>query len=105
VTNALAGTIKLVPGANDLAALHERAIPQKDQLCGPFWGALVLAVAGQPTDQDEVALRAGTTLAEGPAPHPAPITASLSRSHPTSSPLERLRQGSRGASRSCLRIL
>jgi uncharacterized protein DUF6885 len=61
----IAGSVKLVPGARDLAALHERAIPQKDQLCGPFWGALVLTAAGRPTDQDQVALRAGTTLAEG----------------------------------------
>jgi hypothetical protein len=61
----IAGSIKLVPGARDLAGLHERAIPQKDQLCGPFWGALALTSAGRPTDQDEVALRAGTTLAEG----------------------------------------
>ena len=52
-------------GARDLAGLHETAIPQKDQLCGPFWGALVLAAAGRPADQDEVALEAGTTLAEG----------------------------------------
>jgi hypothetical protein len=61
----VAGSIRLVPGARDLADLHEKAIPQKDQLCGPFWGALVLAAAGHPADQDEVALRAGTTLAEG----------------------------------------
>ena len=61
----VAASIKLVPGAQDLAGLHERAIPQKDQLCGPFWGALALTAAGYPTAQDEVALRAGTTLAEG----------------------------------------
>jgi hypothetical protein len=40
-------------------------MPQKDQLCGPFWGALTLAAAGRPVEQDEVALMAGTTLAEG----------------------------------------
>src|SRR5918998_4582367 len=60
-----AGTVRLVPVARDLAALHEREMPQKDQLCGPFWGALALAAAGHPVGQDEVALRAGTTLAEG----------------------------------------
>ena len=60
-----AGTVRLVPVARDLAALHEREIPQKDQLCGPFWGALALAAAGHPADQGEVALRAGTTLAQG----------------------------------------
>jgi glutamine synthetase len=50
----IAGSVKLVPGAHNLAGLHERAIPQKDQLCGPFWGALTLTAAGHPTDQDEV---------------------------------------------------
>jgi hypothetical protein len=65
VTNPLAGAVKLVPGARDFAGLHEEAIPQKDQLCGPFWGALALTAAGHRVDQDEVALRSGTTLAEG----------------------------------------
>lgn len=65
MTRPAIGSVKLVPGTQDLAGLHERAIPQRDQLCGPFWGALALTAAGRPTDQDEVALRAGTTLAEG----------------------------------------
>ncbi len=59
------GPVRLVPDAPDLAALYESELPQKDQLCGAFWGALALAAAGYPADQDEVALRAGTTLAEG----------------------------------------
>jgi hypothetical protein len=46
----VAGSIRLAPGARDLADLHEKAIPQKDQLCGPFWGALVLAAAGHPAE-------------------------------------------------------
>jgi len=54
-----------MPEPTALAALHARELPQKDQLCGAFWGALALAAAGYPADQDEVALRAGTTLAEG----------------------------------------
>ena len=61
----VAGSIKLVLGTRELARLHEKAMPQKDHLCGPFWGALALTAAGCPTDQDEVALRAGTTLAKG----------------------------------------
>ncbi len=61
----VAGQASLVPEAPDLGALYERELPQKDQLCGAFWGALALAAAGYPVDQDEVALRAGTTLAEG----------------------------------------
>jgi hypothetical protein len=59
------GSAQLVAGPPDLAALHERSLPQKDQLCGPFWGALALTASGHPARQDDVALRAGTILAEG----------------------------------------
>ncbi|HEX2235765.1 MAG TPA: hypothetical protein VHK89_05780 [Actinomycetota bacterium] len=54
-----------------LAALHAREMPQKDNLCGAFWGALVLQAAGvtawngEPVDQDLVALHAGTVLPVG----------------------------------------
>jgi uncharacterized protein DUF6885 len=65
VTSPLAGAVDLVPDPQGFALLHERAIPQKDQLCGPFWGALALAAAGYAVDQDQVAIRAGTRLAEG----------------------------------------
>lgn len=40
-------------------------MPQKDELCGPFWGALVLSASGLPTEAESVALQAGTVLAEG----------------------------------------
>jgi hypothetical protein len=55
----------MVPGPGDFALLHEREMPQKDQLCGAFWGALTLSAADHRTSQEEVALLAGTTLAEG----------------------------------------
>jgi hypothetical protein len=55
----------VIPGPGDFALLHEREMPQKDQLCGAFWGALALSAAGHQTSQEEVALLAGTTLAEG----------------------------------------
>jgi hypothetical protein len=61
----LAGTVGVFPGPPNFALLHEREMPQKDQLCGAFWGALVLSAAGHAASQEEVALRAGTTLAEG----------------------------------------
>ena len=61
----LAGAVGTVPGPPDFALLHEGAMPQKDQLCGAFWASLTLSVAGHPASQEEVALRAGTTLAEG----------------------------------------
>ena len=61
----LVGAGEILPGPGDFALLHERAMPQKDQLCGAFWGALTLSAAGYAAGQEEVALRAGTTLAEG----------------------------------------
>ena len=61
----LAGAVGIFPGPRDFALLHEREMPQKDQLCGAFWGALILSAAGHAASQEEVALRAGTTLAEG----------------------------------------
>ena len=61
----LAGAVGTVPDPPDFALLHEGAMPQKDQLCGAFWGALTLLAAGHPASQEDVALRAGTTLAEG----------------------------------------
>jgi hypothetical protein len=61
----LAGTVGIFPGPRDFALLHERTMPQKDQLCGPFWGALVLSAAGHPASPEDVALMAGTTLADG----------------------------------------
>lgn len=59
------GALRLVPEAPGLGDLYERTVPQKDQLCGPFWGALALTASGHPFDQDRVALHAGTSLAEG----------------------------------------
>ena len=49
----------------EFASLYDAELPQKDQLCGAFWASPVLTASGYPANQDEVALRAGTTLAEG----------------------------------------
>ena len=65
MTGLLAGAGKILTGPGDFALLHETAMPQKDQLCGAFWGALALSAAGHAASQEEVALRAGTTLAQG----------------------------------------
>jgi hypothetical protein len=65
VIGPLAGTLGILPGPRDFSLLHEREMPQKDQLCGAFWGALTLSAAGHAATQEEVALMAGTTLAEG----------------------------------------
>ena len=63
--------VNVVPGLADIGALHARELPQKDNLCGAFWAALVLQAAGfrevggAPLDQDLVALHAGTRLPPG----------------------------------------
>lgn len=63
------GTVSLWSARID--ELHAHAIPQKDNLCGAFWGALVLQAAGvsawneETVDQDLVARGAGTMLPPG----------------------------------------
>jgi uncharacterized protein DUF6885 len=67
-------TVTIVPSFEGLDALHERELPQKDNLCGAFWASLVLraagfdTVAGEEIDQDLVAVRAGTLLPAGEDP-------------------------------------
>jgi len=57
-------------GLEAIASLHARELPQKDSLCGCFWGSLVLRAAGAEArdggllDQDRVAVEAGTVLPE-----------------------------------------
>src|SRR2546421_11696607 len=51
--------------------MHRELMPQKDNLCGAFWGTLVLTAAGlDGVDQDLVALESGTLLPEGGEPPP-----------------------------------
>jgi hypothetical protein len=58
----------LLPGARELLAAHARELPQRDDLCGAFCGALALHAAGigerrgEPLDQDAVALAAGSIV-------------------------------------------
>jgi hypothetical protein len=58
----------LLPGARELLAIHARELPQRDDLCGAFCGALALQAAGiverggEPLDQDAVALAAGSVI-------------------------------------------
>lgn len=60
----------LLPGARALLASHAREVPQRDDLCGAFCGALALRAAGlattpgggEPIDQDVVALAAGSVV-------------------------------------------
>lgn len=88
-----AHAVTVVPGLESLAALHERALPQKDNLCGPFWGALVLQAVGitesegEAVDQEFIALRAGTRLPEGDGAAFVPRGASPRRDYRLAIPL------------------
>jgi hypothetical protein len=61
--------LTLLPGARELLALHARELPQRDDLCGAFCGALALRAggmdlhSGEPLDQDAVAVAAGSVIA------------------------------------------
>jgi hypothetical protein len=58
----------MLAGARELLAAHSRELPQRDDLCGAFCGALALRAAGidgadgEPLDQDAVALAAGSVV-------------------------------------------
>jgi hypothetical protein len=58
----------LLPGARELLAFHASELPQRDDLCGAFCGALALHAAGvelptgEPIDQDTVAAAAGSVV-------------------------------------------
>jgi hypothetical protein len=60
--------ITLLPGARTLLGVHARELPQRDDLCGAFCGALALRAAGikdfggESIDQDAVALAAGSVV-------------------------------------------
>jgi uncharacterized protein DUF6885 len=60
--------LTLLPGARTLLAAHARELPQRDDLCGAFCGALALRAAGiadhggEPLDQDAVARAAGSIV-------------------------------------------
>jgi len=70
--------LELLPGARSLLAAHRRALPQRDDLCGAFCGALALHAAGidshdgEPVDQDAVALAAGSVISALPDPRHLP---------------------------------
>jgi hypothetical protein len=72
-------TLRLLPGARELLEIHARDLPQRDDLCGAFCGALALGAAGivertgEQLDQDAVALAAGSVVSgmreAGTLPH------------------------------------
>ncbi len=58
----------LLAGARELLRMHARELPQRDDLCGAFCGALALGAAGIERggllDQDAVAIAAGSVVSE-----------------------------------------
>jgi hypothetical protein len=74
--------LELLPGARELLERHALELPQRDDLCGAFCGALALGAAGfvdrggEPVDQDAVALEAGSIVSgireSGVLPHGEP---------------------------------
>jgi len=64
--------LTLLSGARALLEVHERELPQRDDLCGAFCGSLALRAAGlhehggEPLDQDAVARAAGSLVSRVP---------------------------------------
>lgn len=64
--------LTLLTGARTLLDTHARELPQRDDLCGAFCGALALSAAGlierdgEPLDQDGVAAAAGSVVSRVP---------------------------------------
>ncbi len=79
--------LTLLPGAEALLAAHARELPQRDDLCGAFCGALALRAAGfqewdgEPLDQDAVALAARSVVSAVGDPDSLPFTESGRRDY------------------------
>ena len=80
-TDALpaADRLELLPGGDRLLAEHATELPQKNDLCGAFWGCLALRATGWAAtpdgdvlDQDAVGIRAGSVLPAHPEEEPLP---------------------------------
>jgi hypothetical protein len=85
--------ITLLPGARALLAAHARELPQRDDLCGAFCGALALSAAGiapgsvEGIDQDAVALAAGSVISPPRAAGALPLGESGRRDYRLSLPV------------------
>lgn len=61
--------VTLLPGAAKVGAVHRQAGPQPDNLCGPYWVAVLLRSFGRGSPKPEQAAQAaGTTLPAGGDP-------------------------------------
>ncbi len=70
--------LRLLAGGRELLAAHAAEVPQRDDLCGAFCGALALRAAGilqaggEPLDQDTVAMAAGSIVSDSRDPATLP---------------------------------
>jgi hypothetical protein len=70
--------LQLLHGARELLREHARELPQRDDLCGAFCGALALRAAGflehdgEPLEQDAVARLAESVVSRIPDPNALP---------------------------------
>jgi hypothetical protein len=70
--------VRLLAGSRELLAAHAAELPQRDDLCGAFCGALALRAAGiepaggEPLDQDTVAVAAHSIVSESREPGTLP---------------------------------
>ena len=65
--------MRLLPGAVEVMALHDAELPQMDYLCGCFWATLALRQHGfAQVTQDDVGVRAGSSLSNAPDPESFP---------------------------------
>lgn len=83
---------ELLPGAVRALELHAAELSQKDELCGAFWGTLMLRQAGvslgaAPLDQDAVAVAAGTLISDRPHDEDRPAGAPPRRDYRLRLPL------------------
>jgi len=66
-------TTQLMPASSRLLAVHEHAMPQKDELCGAFWSSLAVSIlTDRRVSQEEAAVAAGTSLSSAPDPESLP---------------------------------
>ena len=85
--------VTLLPGTRALLAAHGRELPQRDDLCGAFCGALALRAAGieagggEGIDQDAVALAARSVISPPPATGVLPLGESGRRDYRLSLPV------------------
>lgn len=74
--NEPAFTVRMLPGALEIAAEHLVAGQQLDNLCGCHWGAILLRSDGFDTDAEALAALAGTVLPGGDPRNSVPELAS-----------------------------